>query len=214
MIKNSMESCALIWDMDGTLVDSYPAIVPAAKTVCDELGLFYSEEEIHDKVIRTSVGTLLEEASEKLGLDPQPIKAHFNKLNDSRIDAIRPILHAAETLKELCTLGHKNFVYTHRGASCQAILDQNRLSPYFTEILTALSGFPRKPAPDAITYLVQKYNLSPEHTYYVGDRRLDVEAAENAGVKSILYLIPGSPVTPAGYEAAVVSDLLQIPSVI
>ena len=32
--------------MDGTLVDSYPAIVPAAKAVCDELGLFYSEEEI------------------------------------------------------------------------------------------------------------------------------------------------------------------------
>ena len=133
MIKNSMESCALIWDMDGTLVDSYPAIVPAAKTVCDELGLFYSEEEIHDKVIRTSVGTLLEEAAEKLGLDPQPIKAHFNKLNDSRIDAIRPILHAAETLKELCTLGYKNFVYTHRGASCQAILDQNRLTPYLPD---------------------------------------------------------------------------------
>ena len=214
MVGKHMESCALIWDMDGTLVDSYPAIVPAAKQVCDELGLSYSEEEIHDTAIRTSVGALLEEASAELGLDPQPIKRRFNELNDSRIEAIRPILHAPETLKALCSLGHRNFVYTHRGASCQAILDRNGLTPYFTEVLTALSGFPRKPAPDAITYLVQKHSLSPERTYYVGDRRLDVEAAENAGVRSILYLIPGSPVTPAGCEAAVVSDLLEIPTVI
>ena len=205
---------ALIWDMDGTLVDSYPAIVPAAKEVCDGLGLSYSEEEIHDKVIRTSVGKLLEEAASELGLDPKPIKERFNRLNDSRIEAILPIRHAPETLKALCDLGHKNFVYTHRGASCLAILDRNGLTPYFTEVLTALSGFPRKPAPDAILYLVEKYNLNPELTYYVGDRRLDVEAAENAGIRSILYLIPDSPVTPVGCEAAVVRDLLEIPNVI
>ena len=196
--------------MDGTLVDSYPAIVPAAKEVCEGLGLSYSEEEIHDKVIRTSVGTLLEEAASELGLDPNPIKARFNLLNDSRIEAIRPICHAPETLKALCGAGHRNFVYTHRGASCQAILDRNGLTPYFTEVLTALSGFPRKPAPDAISYLVEKYGLDPERTYYVGDRRLDVEAAENAGIRSILYLVPDSPVMPVGCEAAVVRDLLEI----
>ena len=200
--------------MDGTLVDSYPAIVPAAKEVCDELGLPYSEEEIHDKAIRTSVGMLLEEVAAELGMDPKPIKAHFNRLNDSRIEAIRPIRHAPETLKTLCESGHINFIYTHRGASCQAILDRNGLTPFFTEVLTALSGFPRKPAPDAISYLVEKYGLDPERTYYVGDRRIDVEAAENAGIRSILYLIPESPVTPIGCEAAVVHDLLEIPNVL
>ena len=208
------EPCALIWDMDGTLVDSYPAIVPAAKEVCDELGLPYSEEEIHDKAIRTSVGMLLEEVAAELGMDPKPIKAHFNRLNDSRIEAIRPIRHAPETLKTLCKSGHINFIYTHRGASCQTILDRNGLTPYFTEVLTALSGFPRKPAPDAISYLVEKYGLDPERTYYVGDRRIDVEAAENAGIRSILYLIPESPVTPIGCEAAVVHDLLEIPNLL
>lgn len=214
MIETVKEPCALIWDMDGTLVDSYPAIVPAAKEVCDGLGLSYSEEEIHDKVIRTSVGTLLEEAAAELGLDPNPIKVHFNRLNDSRIEAIRPIRHAPETLKALLESGHRNFVYTHRGASCQAILDRNGLMPYFTEVLTALSGFPRKPAPGAISYLVEKYGLDPARTYYVGDRQIDVEAAENAGIRSILYLIPESPVTPVGCEAAVVHDLLEIPNVL
>ena len=207
-------SCALIWDMDGTLVDSYPAIVPAAKEVCDSLGCSFSAEEIHDKVIRTSVGTLLEESAAFLALDPKPIIRQFNALNDKNIGAIRAIPHARETLEALCRAGHRNYVFTHRGASCETILTQNGLSPYFTEILTALSGFPRKPKPDAILYLVEKYALDPKQTYYVGDRRLDVEAANHAGIGSILYLIPESPVKPDGTETAVVHDLLEIPSLL
>lgn len=34
-----MGPCGFFWDLDGTLVDSYPAIVPVAKELCDELGL-------------------------------------------------------------------------------------------------------------------------------------------------------------------------------
>ena len=208
------KSCALIWDMDGTLVDSYPAIVPAAEKVCDTLGYSIREEEIHEKVIKTSVGALLEEAAASLALDPKPIIRQFNALNDKNIGAIRAIPHARETLEALCAAEHQNFVYTHRGASCEAILSQNSLTTYFTEILTALSGFPRKPEPDAILYLVQKYGLDPEFTYYVGDRRLDVEAANNAGIRSILYLIPESPVKPDGTETFVVQDLMEIPSLL
>lgn len=205
------KSCALIWDMDGTLVDSYPAIVPAAKEVCDSLGCCYSAEEIHEKVIRTSVGTLLEEIAFARGLDPQPVIRQFNILNDRNIKAITAIPHAKETLKALCLAGHRNFVYTHRGASCVEILSRNGLTPYFTEILTALSGFPRKPEPDAILYLIKKYCLDKQHTYYVGDRRLDIDVANNAEIGSVLYLVPESPVIPDGTETAVIHDLSEIP---
>ena len=58
-----MPRCAFIWDMDGTLVDSYPAIVPAAQKTCAEWGRELSAAYIHDYVIRTSVGTLLEQAA-------------------------------------------------------------------------------------------------------------------------------------------------------
>ena len=206
-----MPRCAFIWDMDGTLVDSYPAIVPAAQKTCAAWGLDYSAAYIHDYVIRTSVGTLLEQAAAKLGTDPAPLKAYFDALNDSGIGAIRAIPHAAETLAALCRAGHVNFIYTHRGASCQAILEQTGLAPYFTEVLTALSGFPRKPEPDAIRYLLEKYALAPEESFYVGDRSLDVEAAGNAGIRSILYLDPASPGTATGREAYLVRDLAEIP---
>ena len=54
-------SYSFIWDMDGTLVDSYPAIVPAVQEACAEYGLSFTADYIHEAVIRTSVGAFLEE---------------------------------------------------------------------------------------------------------------------------------------------------------
>lgn len=205
---------AFIWDMDGTLVDSYPVIVPATQQACADSGIELSAEEIHRQVIRTSVGTFLEELAAERGMDPAPIKARFNELNDSRIDSIRAMPHAEETLKALEEAGHRNFVFTHRGASCRAILKQTGLEPYFTEIVTALNGFPRKPAPDGILYLMAKYELMPEQCYYVGDRSLDIDAALNAGIGSIFYFDPSSPGAPTDRETFIIHDLLEIPQLV
>ena len=209
-----MERLALIWDMDGTLVDSYPAIVPAARETLAAFGVTLGQEEIHREVIQSSVGALLERIARERGLDPAPLKADFGRRNDSRIQAIRPMPHARECLEALQRAGHRSFVYTHRGASCPAILRQNNLDGFFTEIVTALDGFPRKPAPDAILYLLEKYRLDPARCFYVGDRSLDIEAAERAGIGSILLLDPQSPGRPTGRETHVVRDLGEIPGLL
>ena len=209
-----MARYAFIWDMDGTLVDSYPAIVPAAREALALHGLVCSEEEIYARAMAGSVAALLEQTAAERGLDLAALKAAFDRLNDSRIADIRPMPHAAEALAALERAGQRNFVYTHRGASCRTILEQTGLAPFFTELVTALDGFPRKPAPDGILYLLGKYGLDPARSFYVGDRSLDVAAAENAGIGSILYLPPASPVEPSGRESHVVRDLLEIPALI
>ena len=50
----------------------------------------------------------------------------------------------------------------------------------FTEILTSQSGFARKPDPEAAMYLMEKYGLEPEKTYYIGDRSLILTLQEIA----------------------------------
>ena len=67
------------------------------------------------------------------------------------------------------------------------------LDSYFTEILTSQSGFARKPSPEAATYLISKYHLKPDRTFYIGDRSLDIEFAQNSGIQSINFMeYPGS----------------------
>ena len=138
---------AFIWDMDGTLVDSYPAIVPAAQLACSEFGLHFSTEEIHKAVIRTSVGTFLETECSKHGLDPAPMKTRFNQLNDTHINAIQAIPHVKETLEALVKAGHSCFVYTHRGESCRAILTQTGLLPFLPKWSQHWMGFPASRIP-------------------------------------------------------------------
>ena len=205
---------SFIWDMDGTLADSYPALVPAVQKVCAEYGLNVSPEYVYSQVIGTSVGDFLTKSGKEIGIDPAILIGKFNILNDSCIDAIRAVRHAGEALSGLRQAGHQHFVYTHRGASCVPILKHTGLYPYFTEIVTASEGFPRKPAPDAILYLIKKYGLSPSGCFYVGDRRVDVEAACNAGIGSILYLDPSSPGKPCGMETHIVTDLLDIRQIV
>ena len=206
-----MAEPAFIWDLDGTLIDSYPAIVPSAVQTCTELGLDYADDYVHEYVIRTSVGTLLREVAASLGLEPEPVIERFNRLSDSRIDRIRPMPHAVEAVERLHRAGCRHFIYTHRGTSSFTVLERLGLMPFFTEVLTAQSGFPRKPEPDALVHLVRKYALDPERCYYVGDRSLDVEAARRAGIRSILYLDPSAPGRPTGQEDLLVEDLRQIP---
>ena len=50
-------------------------------------------------------------------------------------------------------------------------------------------GFARKPAPDAINHLIDRYHLDPEKTMMVGDRKLDIEAGINAKIDTSAYMI-------------------------
>ena len=79
------------------------------------------------------------------------------------------------------------------------------LDRFFQEVVSSLNGFPRKPDPSALLYLLEKHRLDKSRVYYVGDRTLDVGCAANAGVQSVLYAPSG-----AGTADHVIRDLLDI----
>lgn len=91
------------------------------------------------------------------------------------------------------------------------MLKNNGLIDYFDEIITSDNGFKRKPSPEALRYLIDKYSLKKESTYYIGDRSIDIECAKNAGVKSVLISTDEEENIDAEY---VVGDLLEIQNII
>ena len=106
--------------------------------------------------------------------------------------------------------GARHFVYTHRGKTTDAVLNNLGLSECFTEVVTSQNGFARKPAPDALLYLMDKYRLDPKSTFYVGDRTIDMDCARNAGVRGILFLPEGSYCVPNGTENRIIHDLRDL----
>ena len=212
--KDKVEAPAFIWDLDGTLLDSYAVIVPSLYKTCCEFGIDFDEEEIHKDVISHTVGDFIVKAEQKSGIPGDILIKRYTEIKDSAMLNIKPITNAAEILRFLQKQKVPNFIFTHRGNSTEIVLKNTGLYEYFDEIVTGKDGFPRKPDPSALIYLIRKYNLDKDNTFYVGDRTLDAECAENAGIKSIFYLPMDSPAVPSGRETHVVNDLLQIKEII
>ena len=196
---------AFIWDLDGTLLDSYGVIASSLCQTLAELGVDMDAGEIRRRATEGSVSDVVRLAQERTGRPFQDIRNRYSAISGGRYREITAIPHAAEVLEETAALGAAHFVYTHRGGTTMPVLEHLGLDRFFKEVVSSLNGFPRKPAPDALLYLMEKYRLDRERVYYVGDRTLDVDCAGNAGVRSVLYSPSG-----AGTADYVVRDLLEI----
>lgn len=175
---------ALIWDLDGTLIDSYHAISQALEVLYRVFNLPFDKEKVLAYVLKESVGQLLEKLSLEYHLDKSQLHDCFMREQESRDDSIELLPYAKEILEWTQQKGISNFMYPHKGKTTDTVLKQLGIRSYFTEVLTGVSGFERKPNPEGIFYLIDKYHLDSLKTYYVGDRKLDLEVALNAGIFS------------------------------
>ena len=183
-----MQGTAFIWDLDGTLLDSYEAILSGIEETYAQFSIPYNKEEVRAFILKYSVQDLLEQVAVEKGLDPAKLnQARAQSLAEKNAQVVL-MPGAREVLAWADKQGIQQFVYTHKGDNTFAILRELGLASYFTEILTSQSGFKRKPNPEAATYLIRKYHLKPDRTYYIGDRTLDVEFAQNSGIQSINFL--------------------------
>ena len=183
-----MQKTAFIWDLDGTLLDSYEAILSGIEETFAQFSIPYDKEQVREFILKYSVQDLLVQVAEERKLDVEVLnQVRAQSLAEKNAQVVlmpgaRDVLAWAEES------GIQQFVYTHKGDNALTILRDLGLESYFTEILTSQSGFARKPSPEAAIYLLDKYQLNPDNTYYIGDRTLDVKFAQNSGIQSINFL--------------------------
>ena len=183
-----MGKIAFIWDLDGTLLDSYEAILSGIEETFGQFAIPYDKEKVREFILKYSVQDLLVQVAEERKLDVEVLnQVRAQSLAEKNAQVVlmpgaRDVLAWAEES------GIQQFVYTHKGDNALTILRDLGLESYFMEILTSQSGFARKPSPEAATYLIDKYQLNHDNTYYIGDRTLDVEFAQNSGIQSINFL--------------------------
>ena len=183
-----MQKTAFIWDLDGTLLDSYEAILSGIEETFAQFSIPYDKEQVREFILKFSVQDLLEQVAEERKLDVEVLnQVRAQSLAEKNAQVVL-MPGAREMLAWADQAGIQNFVYTHKGDNALTILRDLGLESYFTEILTSQSGFARKPSPEAAIYLLDKYQLNPDNTYYIGDRTLDVEFTQNSGIQSLNFL--------------------------
>lgn len=195
----------LIFDCDGTLVDSYDAITGRVQTAIRRVGVHCSAERIRELSLYQNVGYCMQTLAEENSLDLSELLKVYRGIPEE-LDLITPYQHALEVVSDP---RFQCFVYTHRGPNCRYIFEKFGFMEHLAEVVDTSYGFRRKPDSQGIDYLVDKYQLDREQTYYVGDRLLDIECGQNAGVKTIFYNSSGLPID-ASKADHVVNDLIEI----
>ncbi len=169
-------------------MDSYEAILSGIEETFAQFAIPYDKEKVKEFILKFSVQDLLKQVAEERNLGVEVLnQVRAQSLAEKNAQVVL-MPGAREVLAWADKAGIQQFVYTHKGDNAFTILRDLGLESYFTEILTSQSGFARKPNREAATYLLDKYELNPDNTYYIGDRTLDVEFAQNSGIQSINFL--------------------------
>ena len=189
-----MENCAFtgasglermqnfIWDFDGTLYDTYGNTIECFCRAAAECGVHADEAHVYELMMDT-IGAAFSWYCTHEGIEFDALRAAYNRFR--RRDPVSeggPFPYAKEVLRLVKQSGRRNFMFTHRSADLYPLMGYWETDRDFEGIVTMADGFPAKPAPDAVNYLVQKYSLDPARTVMVGDRELDILSGANAGV--------------------------------
>lgn len=179
-----MKFTDFFWDFDGTLFDTYPRVNRAIQNALKDLDIEVSLEEIAllskitlDHALKVLCPDRTAEAMERYRVHAE----------EEGYDSMRPYPGLKRLLEGICASGGRNYMYTHRDQSSLDALAHYGLTPYFADCVTGKHGFPRKPAPDALLYLMEKHSLSPAQCVMVGDRDIDLDSGKNAGMACALF---------------------------
>lgn len=209
-----MNDAAVIWDLDGTLLDSYGIIVDSLHRIYSEKGVDIDKKEILFDVINESVSYFIKKSEQRFGIPFDDLKDRYSNISHNEILNIKAMKHAKEILEILKSKGIKNYVFTHRGVTTEVVLKNIGIYDYFDDFVTSLDGYARKPSPDGLNYLINKHKLNRDKTFYVGDRPMDIKCANNAHIKSIMFIPNESVAIKTGQETYVIKDLLEVADLI
>lgn len=174
----------IIWDLDGTLVNSMPVTFEAFNDGIEAfLGrrLLPSEIKKHfgpaeDEVVANIVGR--ENAAKCYEIVCQSLI--------ERLQQIAPFDGIIEALEALKSKGHQSAIFTGRGRlGTDIILNHLSWQTRFDLIVTSNEVKNTKPHPEGIFQLCKKLNFDPHDAIMIGDSPLDVKAGKDAGAETL-----------------------------
>lgn len=192
---------SVIWDLGGTLVDTYPDVDRALATAVHGPGS-PSGAELADvaRLTRVSSGHAIETLAERHGIPKERLRSAYEATKELWRSTPPPVMEGArEVLEVVRSGGGLNLVATHRDRqSATQLLDTLGLP--VDDLVCAPDGFPRKPDPAMVHELLRRHDLPAHDVLAVGDRPGDVAAAAAAGVRAVLLQTPGVPLEADGAE--------------
>jgi phosphoglycolate phosphatase len=177
----------LIFDLDGTLIDSRLDLAHAVNATRLHLNMPPLDTELVTTYVGNGAPVLMRrslgpEATEELV--QRALEYFLIYYEQHKLDNTRPYPGIPEALEELAGEGVLMAVLTNKPIRMTGgILDGLNLSRYFARIYGGNSFDAKKPNPIGVETLLSELDVTPESTMFVGDSDVDVRTARNAGIR-------------------------------
>lgn len=176
------------WDFDGNLFDTYPAMTASYVKAWQSFGVSIEETQAYRQMRQGSLkATMQADLASHPEIDLAELRAKYEAIEATYQADFKPFEYVKEVCHAVVATGGHNFLLTHRNQGALEALEKHNLSSLFSGGVTGKQHFARKPAPDSLNYLCQKYGVDKNQAVMVGDRDLDVMAGHNAGMAGILF---------------------------
>jgi phosphoglycolate phosphatase len=188
--KQTVKINTVLFDLDGTLIDTAPDMAAALDILCDEeqhTRLPYSE--VRPTVSNGSVALVKLAFGDDVDKHTlERLKARYLEIYQDHLATHSQLFEEMDILlRQLEKSNIKWGVVTNKpGWLTDPLMESLGLHKRAACIVSSDSTENRKPHPEPMYYACRLTDAHPEECLYVGDARRDIEAGKNAGMKTII----------------------------
>ncbi|MCX8069689.1 MAG: HAD-IA family hydrolase [Thermodesulfovibrionales bacterium] len=210
-----MEKKLIIFDLDGTLVDSSLDLCNAINYAIEPLGVSKVSVDDTKRLVGEGISRLIEKLVEENDVKSTKddiLERFLFYYNNHLLDNTRPYPNVIETLQVLNK--YKKAVVTNKREDMSVnILKGLSMDNFFDFIVGSDTTGHKKPSPIPILYVLEKSNLRPNECIIVGDSNYDIQAGKSANVSTIAVTYgfrPLETLSDADYIINNFSDIVTI----
>jgi len=190
----------ILFDLDGTLVETAPEIMDAVNDTLAQFGLpLVSQQQVNDWIGHGTLTLLVQAVADRSGQSVEAVRSGellrqmlpaYDGFYQQRCGT-RSHLYpkVRETLQALRAQGVKLAVVTNKESRyTQVVMNVHQLGPLFDAVVSGDTFPTKKPDPAGVLQCLAQFGAAKERTLFVGDSSIDAATARNAGVP--VWLLP------------------------
>jgi phosphoglycolate phosphatase len=175
----------ILFDLDGTLIDSTEAILESFHNSFNHFSVKYPR----DEAIKALIGYPLDVMYRELGVDEEYVwdyvavyKEHYRIISREKTLLLAGAREAVVLASEIAEIG---IVTTKTGKYSQILMEHFEIMSYFKVLIGREDVEKPKPDAEPILKALHYFDKSDKDIWMIGDTKLDLISAKNAGVNSI-----------------------------
>jgi phosphoglycolate phosphatase len=184
----------VMFDLDGTLIETSPEIADATNDTLAQFGLpLVTQQQVNDWIGHGTQTLLVQALATVQGISKEAVRtadnfaaisAAFVRHYEQRCGTRSHLYpQVREVLQALKGQGVKLAVVTNKeGRYTQVVLDAHALAPTFDRVISGDTLPTKKPTPVGINACLAQFGVDRSRALFVGDSSIDVATARNAGV--------------------------------